>query len=109
MDARQRRILRIALGAVYDGYYPDLSGADSDISALFVGAAPVEGRSRVIELIIDAIAERGEFAGSTPSRSSPPEAQITYRGPVGPRKILLEEDENPEPPPPGGDDWFTIS
>jgi hypothetical protein len=88
MDARQRRILRTALGAVYDGNYPDLSRVDADIKALFGETEPMEARRRVIELIVDAIAERGEFAGSTRSPSPPSEARVLGER-RNTRKIIL--------------------
>jgi hypothetical protein len=87
MDARQERILTTALEAVYDGYYPDLSSIDADIRAPFAVTRPVDGRSRVIQLIVDAIAERGEFSRLDPSPSSPPEPQIV-KGGLKQRKII---------------------
>jgi len=50
----------------------------------------VEVRRRVIDLIIDAIAERGEFGTSTPSPSSPAEPPIAVEGRMV-RKILLDD------------------
>jgi hypothetical protein len=90
MDDRQERILRMALGAVYDGDYPDLRMVDAEIGAPFTDAQPVEARRRVIDLIIDAIAERGEFARSTPSPSSPAEPPIAVEGRKV-RKIMLDD------------------
>ena len=90
MDDRQERILRMALGAVHDGDYPDLRMVDAEIGAPFTDAQPVEARRGVIQLIIDAIAERGEFAKSNPSRSSPPEPPIAVEGRKV-RKIMLDD------------------
>jgi hypothetical protein len=89
MDSRQERILEMALGAVYDGHY-DFGQVRADVRALFTHAQPVEVRRRVIDLIIDAIAERGEFARSTSSPSSPAEPPIAVEGRKV-RKIMLDD------------------
>jgi len=92
MDARQERILRTALGAVYDGYYPELSSMDEANRTVFADTEPMDGRSRVIELIIDAIAERGEFSRSNPSPSSRAEPRIV-KGGLGQRKIIAFDED----------------
>jgi hypothetical protein len=91
MDAKQGRILRAALGAVYDGD-PDPIGGDTEIRAASPVTGPIDGRRLAIQLVVDAIAKRGVFAESDPSETSPPREQVPNT-PKARRIILFDNDE----------------